>query len=298
MQNKKWFFIVNATAGQGKTGKKISKLIQALNKQNFSYKIELTKFPKHATELTIDAIKKGFQNIVAVGGDGTVNEIVNGILRSENPGKIYFGVIPEGGGNDFAHNFELSPKIGKAVKKLKKGKIKKIDVGKIENKYFINSFGIGFDARVAVNSRKINFLNGLPRYLWAVVMSLIKLKSYEMEIKIDDKTLNSKYLMVTIGNGIYCGSGFRITPDAIANDGVFDICLIEKINRRRLMKLLPSAIKGKHLGQPEVTIKRSNFIEIKTDAEIPVYFDGEIPELENPYNFRIELLPKKINLIC
>jgi len=298
MQNQKWFFIVNATAGQGKTGKKISKFIQVLNKQNFNYKIELTKFHKHATELTTDAISKGFQNIIAVGGDGTVNEVVNGIMRSENPRKINFGIIPEGGGNDFAHNFELSTKVGKAVKKLKKGKIKKIDVGKIDNKFFINSFGIGFDARVAVNASKTKFLNGLPRYLWAVVLSLIKLKSYEMEIKIDHKTLNSEYLMVTIGNGKYCGSGFRITPEAKANDGVFDICLIEKINRRRLMKLLPSAIKGKHLGQPEVSIKRSSFIEIKTDEEIPIYFDGEIPELDDPRHFRIELLPKKINLIC
>jgi len=119
-----------------------------------------------------------------------------------------------------------------------------------------------------------------------------------MEIRIDHKTLNSEYLMVTIGNGKYCGSGFRITPDAKANDGVFDICLIEKVNRRRLLKLLPSAIKGKHLGEPEVAIKQSSFVEIKTDTKIPVYFDGEIPVLENPNNFRIELLPKRINLIC
>ena len=298
MQNQKWFFIINTTAGRGKTGKKISKLIQTLNKQDFVYKLELTKSPKHATELTIDAVKNGFQNIIAVGGDGTVNEVVNGIMRSENPGKINFGVIPEGGGNDFAHNFEISYNVGKALKKLKKGKIKKIDVGKIDDKYFINSFGIGFDAKVAINASKTKFLNGLPRYLWAVVLSLIRLKSYEMEIKIDHKTLNSEYLMVTIGNGKYCGSGFQITPEAKINDGVFDICLIEKVNRRRLVKLLPSAIKGKHLGQPEVSIKRSNFIEIKTDTEIPVYFDGEIPDLKNPKNFRIELLPKKINLIC
>ena len=298
MQNQKWFFIVNATAGQGKTGKKISKFIQVLNKQNFNYKIELTKFPKHATELALYAVKNGFQNIVAVGGDGTVNEVVNGIMKSESPHKINFGVIPEGGGNDFAHHFKLPHKIGKAIKILKKGKIQKIDVGKIDNKFFINSFGIGFDARVAVNAGRTKLLNGLLRYLWAVVLSLIKLKSYEMEIRIDHKTLNSEYLMVTIGNGKYCGSGFRITPDAKANDGVFDICLIEKVNRRRLLKLLPSAIKGKHLGEPEVAIKQSSFVEIKTDTKIPVYFDGEIPVLENPNNFRIELLPKRINLIC
>jgi len=298
MQNQKWFFIINATAGRGKTGKKISRLIQILNKQNFNYKLELTKGCKHATELTTTAIQNGFRNIIAVGGDGTVNEVVNGIMSSGNPGKINFGVIPAGGGNDFAHQFELPSKVGKAVKKLKKGIIKKIDVGKIEDKFFINSFGIGFDALVAVNGYKIKYLNGLPRYILAVILSLIKLKPYHLEIKINGKTIESEYLMVTVGNGKYCGSGFQITPQAKANDGVFDICLIEKVNRRRLLKLLPSAIKGKHLGQPEVSIKKSSLIEIKTSEEIPVYFDGEIPELENQKNFRIELLPKKINLVC
>ncbi|MBC8384769.1 MAG: diacylglycerol kinase family lipid kinase [Candidatus Cloacimonetes bacterium] len=260
--------------------------------------MEARKAPNHATSLTEKAICRGYRNIVAVGGDGTVNEIINGIMNSGNPEKIHFGVIPEGGGNDFAHNFELPSKIGKAIKKLKREKTLKIDVGKIENFYFINSIGIGFDAEVSINSRKIRFLNGLPRYLLAVLLSLIKLKTYEIEIKIDDKTLSSSYLMITIGNGKYCGSGFQITPNAKPADGVFDICLIDAINRRRLLKLLPAAIKGKHLGQPEVMIKRSNSVEIKADAELPVYFDGEIPELKNPKILKIQLLSKKINLIC
>ena len=173
MKNDKWFFVVNSTAGRGKTGKKINRLIKALNNTDFDYEIELTKAPLHAIKLAENAIITGFENIVAVGGDGTVNEVINGIMKSGISEKINFGIIPEGGGNDFAHHFHLSHKIGKAVKILKRGKIVKVDVGKIENFFFINAFGIGFDAEVSRYSCKIAFLNGMPRYLLAVFKSLL-----------------------------------------------------------------------------------------------------------------------------
>jgi len=298
VKTNKWFFIVNSTAGRGKTGKKINSLLKFLNEQNFNYEIELTKAPLHAVELTEQAISNGFKNIVAVGGDGTVNEVVNGIMKSGNPEKINFGIIPEGGGNDFAHHFHLSHKIRKAVKILKKQKTVKVDVGKIEDFFFINAFGIGFDAEVARYSRRIFLLNGLLRYLPAVLKSLVFLKTYPLEISLKNTKLKSEYLLITIGNSRFCGSGFQLTPNAVADDGLFDVCLIEKVNRRRILKLLPSALKGKHLAEPEVTVFRSNIIEIKSDRKLPVYFDGELPNLKNENYLKIELIPKKINLIC
>ena len=164
MRDKKWIFIVNSTAGRGKAGNKISNLITSLNEHKLDFEIELTKAPKHAIQLVQDAIKKGFNNIIAVGGDGTLNEVVNGVMLSGKSEEVNVGIIPEGGGNDFAANFNLSSNINKAVDTLQKFNLRKIDVGKIENRYFVNALGIGFDARAAQISNKIN--NGTAIRTW------------------------------------------------------------------------------------------------------------------------------------
>ena len=298
MRDKRWFFIVNSTAGRGRTGKKISKLVTSINEHKLDFEIELTKAPQHAIQLAKDAINKGFHNIISVGGDGTLNEVINGVMRSGKADEVNVGIIPEGGGNDFATSLNLSSNINKAVNTLQKFNVKKIDVGKIEDRYFINALGMGFDARAAQISNKIKHLNGLPRYLLAVIKALVALKPFEAEVKLDNYTYNSPFLLIAIGNGKYIGGGFLLTPEAIVDDGFLDICFIKTITRRRILSLLPSAIKGKHLKEPEVDLKQSKTIEVITKTPLPFYTDGELPELKDPLHFKIELLPKKLNLIC
>ena len=296
-RKEKFFFIVNTTAGRGKTGRKVTGLIKKLNEHNLNFEIEITKAPKHAITLARDAIKHGYRKIVAAGGDGTVNEVLNGIMLSHRSESVMFGIIPKGGGNDFAHYFHIPHTLEKALEVLTREKTTYVDVGKIEDYYFGNALGIGFDAKVAENSKKIRYLNGMPRYFTAVLMTLIRNKSYKMKVKISDEEIDSEFLMLTVGNCRFSGSGFQLTPDAKADDGIFDLCLIDKINRRRILKVLPTVIPGKHLKEPEVTIKRSSFIEISSEQKLPVYFDGEIPDLKDSQHLKIELLPKKINLI-
>ncbi|MCF7793719.1 MAG: diacylglycerol kinase family lipid kinase [Candidatus Cloacimonetes bacterium] len=295
--NTKWFLIANATAGRGKTGRKISELIKSLNEHKFDFEIELTKTPLHATELAKEAIKKEYRKIVVVGGDGTLNETVNGIMQSGKQNEIKLGLIPEGGGNDFAMNFKLSNNIDKAIELLKREKTCKVDIGKIEDYFFINALGLGFDAQVALISRSIKHLNGLPRYLVAVIRALVKLQKFEAEITLDNCTLKKPFLLFSIGNGLSTGGGFLLTPEARVNDGLLDICLIQDVTRRRILSLLPKAIKGQHLKEPEVIIHQSKKIHVKTDKKLPIYFDGELPELKHPFNFTIEILPKQIEFI-
>lgn len=295
--NNKWFFIANATAGRGKTGRKISKLIHSLNEHKFEFEIELTKTPLHATELAKNAIENGFAKIVVVGGDGTLNETVNGIMQSGKQSEITLGLIPEGGGNDFALNFKLSNQIDKAIDMLKKMKTVSIDIGKIEDFFFINALGFGFDAQVARISRSIKYLNGLPRYLVAVIKALIKLKKFEAEIILDSHTIKDPFLLLSIGNGLSTGGGFLLTPEARVNDGILDICFIKNVSRRRILSLLPHAIKGQHLKEPEVIVHQSKKIIINSDQVLPIYFDGELPVLKNPHEIQIELIPGAVNFI-
>ncbi|MBN1949062.1 MAG: diacylglycerol kinase family lipid kinase [Candidatus Cloacimonetes bacterium] len=295
---KSWLFIVNALAGRGKTGRKLGKLVEQLNRFDFDFEIEITKYPKHAIELTREYIRKGYRKLVAVGGDGTVNEVVNGIMLSRREEDVILGIIPEGGGNDFARNFRISGNIEKDLEILKKEVTIPVDVGKIEEQYFINALGLGFDAEVAQHADKIRYLNGLPRYLLAVMKALVKLKPHKMEITLNGEQFDISVLLISIGNGLSTGGGFLLTPHAKVDDGRFDICLIKKIKLLRLLQLLPTAISGKHLEQPEVEIRQTDRIEVKTSQVLPIYYDGELPELTNPLHFTIDLLPRRINLIC
>ncbi len=297
MKNEKWFFIVNVTAGRGKTGKKISKLVTSLNEHKIDFEIELTKFSKHATKLTLNAIENGYQKIAGVGGDGTINEIVNGIMQSGKQEKIVFAIIPEGGGNDFARYFHIPKNIEKAIHLLEIGKTQMVDIGKFDETYFMNSLGIGFDAKAAINANKIKWLNGLLRYYSAILLALFTNKPYKMNIKLDSEKISDELLMFSVGNGRFCGGGFQVTPNAIIDDGLFDICMIKFINRRKILKLLPTVIPGKHLNYEEVTTKRAKKIEVSSENEIPLYFDGEIPKLKNPKKVKIEIIPQKIKLV-
>ncbi|KQC09569.1 MAG: hypothetical protein APR54_12695 [Candidatus Cloacimonas sp. SDB] len=294
----RWLFVVNSVAGRGKTGKILGDLVLLLNKFNFDYEMEITKAPKHATELTCEYIKKGFRKIVAVGGDGTINEVINGIVKSGKEDKIRFGILPEGGGNDFSRNFHMTSNLEKDLKILLQDYTREIDVGKIEDTFFINALGLGFDAEVAENSNKIRYLNGLPRYILAIIKTLFKLKPRKINIELDDKKIELAVLLISVGNGLSTGGGFLLTPHALVDDGYFDICIIRSVSIFRLLKLLPTVLKGEHINYPEVQILHSKKINIKTDKPLPIYYDGELPKLKNPLDFTIEMLPRRIKLFC
>ncbi|MBN1326519.1 MAG: diacylglycerol kinase family lipid kinase [Candidatus Cloacimonetes bacterium] len=295
---KRWLFIINSTAGRGKTGRKICKLVNLLNERGFDYDVEITKAPRHAIELTRNKIKDGYRKIAAVGGDGTINEVVNGIMISKKSDEVILGLIPEGGGNDFSRNFRIPSDLEKAVDILEKENTSRVDVGKIEDFYFINALGLGFDAKVAEYADKIRYLNGLPRYFLALMQAMLKLKPHRLFVKINEELMDISTLLVSVGNGLSTGGGFLLTPEAQVDDGKFDICVITEVKFLRLLKLLPTVLTGKHVNEPEVRIIHTSHLEIKSDKKLPVYYDGELPNLKNPFEIIIDLLPGKINFIC
>ena len=294
----RYFFVVNTTAGRGKTGKILNKLIERLKEKKIHHELSITKHPLHAIELTKEAIKKGFRTIIAVGGDGTINEVVNGIIKSKKNDLVKLGIIPEGGGNDFARNFGIGSDIDDDIEIIMRSDTRKIDVGSIENRYFINALGIGFDASVAQYAAGIKFLNGLPRYFMALIKAAIKLKNHHLFLKVNERLLDLSTLLVSIGNGLSTGGGFLLTPNAKVDDGKFDICIIKAVKLGRIPKILGRVLAAKHLDLPEVEIIQTDTIEICSDKIVPIYYDGELPELKDPYNMKIQLHPEMINLIC
>jgi diacylglycerol kinase (ATP) len=294
----KWMFIVNSTAGNGKSGKKINSLVEHLGKLALQYSIELTKSTHHATEIAKDACLHGYKNIFAVGGDGTASEVAAGIARSGFSEHVNFGIIPAGGGNDFSRNFLLSSNVDKCLDQAVNGKIIKIDLALFNDHFFLNSFGIGFDAQVAQIANNIKFLNGLPRYLAAIALAMLKFKNFPLKIIIDDdQTITGKFLLLAVSNGKFAGGGFKINPEANTFDNYLDLMLADNVTFLRVFSVLPKAVKGLHEFEREISFHRCQKIEVFSDFDLPVYFDGEIPQLNNSRYLKIELAPQKLNFI-
>jgi YegS/Rv2252/BmrU family lipid kinase len=291
-----WFFIINATAGNGKSGKKISCLINMLNKQKILFELELTKHQLHALELAKKAANEGYEKIISVGGDGTLHEVVNGIMLAEKADSVKLGILPEGGGNDYAKNFHLPGDVAKGIEIFLKDKIQKVDVGKVGDSYFINSLGLGFDAKVAYFAQRIKGLNGLPRYLVAVAKAMVQLEYYPVKIFIDDEVIEQNILFISINNGKYSGGGFQLTPDAIPDDGKFDICIAKAISRKDIVFNILATIRGKHTQLSFVNMRKTDKITV-VSSPVSYYFDGEIPVPDVIEKLDVIMLPRKISLL-
>lgn len=294
---KKWYIVINESAGRFKTAKNKKRILFLLKKYGIDFEMAKTQYPEHAIFLAEEAVKNGFDKIATIGGDGTFYEVANGILRSGLSKNISFVSIPSGGGNDFAHNFGISDNYEKSLMLLKTGEPKFIDVGKIEDIFFINAFGIGLDARVARLSRKVKFLNGVPRYMVATIKAIAELKKYRCEIISDDIHLDEIFLMISIGNTKFAGGGYMLTPNALADDGLFDISIVKNASRLRILKILPKTFSGEHIKEKEVITFRSNKIQIVSDKDLPIYTDGELPELKNKKNITVELLKNQLKIL-
>ncbi|MFO7895736.1 MAG: diacylglycerol kinase family lipid kinase [Candidatus Cloacimonadales bacterium] len=293
----KWMFIVNSTAGHGKSGQKINQLILNLNRYSFDYEIALTKYPGHAREMARQAADSGFCRIIAVGGDGTANEVVNGIMQSGKQELVVFGMIPEGTGNDFARIFNLPHEIKRAVQRLQQNKIIQLDLGRVEGHYFLNSLGLGFDAVVAKNVNALQHLKGFSRYLVAIAQAMMRYQNYQATLQIGESSRKIDFILFSVGNGQYCGNGFRLTPNAKPDDGLLDIGIVSGLTRKRLLRLLPSARRGKHLQQPEVEVLQAPKFTICAEQPLPLYLDGEIPLLENSNQITVEVLKNSLRCL-
>jgi len=298
--------ILNPSAGQGTAGDLVSFLSQAFQRHNVRYHLTLTSAPGHATELARSATGPV---VVAVGGDGTINEVVNGLAGSEK----HLGIIPAGSGNDFIKSVNIPSNPRDALEHLvNRGRPMSVDVGTVEChenwpsleggipssiRCFVNGVGIGFDAEVAAKTREIRFLKGFPLYLLAVLKTLGRYRSPEFEIRIDGYQERGRKLLVAVGNGRCAGGGFYLTPDAKVDDGVLDVCLVEDIPVRKILMLMPRVMRGKHKGVRYVNFQRGKEITLTSQDRFYVHADGEIVG-RNVQRVQIKMLERKLSVIA
>jgi len=296
MKFKRAKIIVNPASNHGET-KKIFGRVNDFFNGKLDFDLELTEEPKQAIEMA----KKLFDYdlVIAVGGDGTIFEIVNGLALSNNR-ETALGVVPTGSGNDLARILGTPKDITRACNEILNGQTKMIDLGLVNGIYYANSLGIGFDAQVAHMANTIKDevkRSGLPLYLTALFKTLFKdYHPFKVSIKIDEEDFfTKKIVLIVANNGISYGGGFKITPKARNDDGLLNVCLIDELPAWKVIPRLPFVIIGKHEWMKYAHTYRAKKIIVRTEEEIlPAQLDGELM-VDN--NFLIEIVPKALKVI-
>lgn len=288
----KVLYIINPVAGKGRAKGIAPEIIRICQKNEIKFDLKYTSAPKDATEIARRGTQEGYDRIVSVGGDGTLNEIVNGIAGSS----IALGIIPGGTGNDFIRSIQPKLSLTEIINRTIHGEIKRVDLAKSEDMYFINIGSGGFDAEVAFVTNKMKKLfSGSTAYLAALLKTIFTYKSTRIKITIDNLTFEKNTLLVAVANGKYYGGGINPTPEARVDDGIFDICFVEKLPKIKMLLLFPRYMKGTHAGIKGVYFYKGKNVSLSSEEEFAVNIDGEV-FLKKDVSFTI--IPSGINIIA
>ncbi len=287
---KKILFIVNPLSGTDRIKTLTKDIEQHLNLNIFSYKIIYTQYAKHATKLATEAAENKFDIVVAVGGDGSVNDVIHGIYGTD----VIMGIIPKGSGNGLARSLKIPLKESKAIQLINKLNVQEIDIGQANENLFASNAGVGFDTLVT-SDFKNNTRRGLLSYLQIIIKNIWTYQTKKWNYKIDGKPQQSNSFMLTIANAAQLGYGFQIAPQADLTDGYFNLVNIKKIPVLWTPLLALKAFTGK--------INKSRFVSTQKIKEISIQHpdlnllqvDGE--SLVCQQKVHIKMMPKKLKIL-
>ena len=264
-----------------------------------------TVYPTHAIELAKQAGEEGYDMVIAMGGDGTVHEVVNGLMQVAENKRPIMGVVPVGSGNDFAHSINVPQKADRALAHALNGEASTVDLGLMTDEhgrkeYFDNTVGVGFDAVVTIRSHKLPIVKGFLMYLTAVIQTII-LNHHPalMQIETDESKWEQSALMLTICNGPREGGGFIIAPEAKNNDAILHYALVKKTSRLMMFRLVPEFMKGTHGRFPQISMGACKTMSVESDRPMYIHADGEIYTSfgSNLRKVTFEILPQALRVI-
>lgn len=295
--------ICNPTAGRGRAGRLLGDVQTLLHSLGVTNTVALTHRPGEATTLAAQALDEGFALVIAMGGDGTLNEVVNGLVPASSLGEQntppgVLGVIPVGTGNDFIKMLGIPQDWRAACKRIAAAQPRRVDIGRVNGRIFLNNVGIGFDAQVGIEAKKIRWLSGQAVYLAALARNmLLSYRTPEVCVHLDDVQIKQSITLLTIGNGRCSGGGFWLTPNAEVDDGFFDICLVRGLSKAQMLALVPSAMKGTHITAEPVRMSRARQITVTSADPLPVHADGEILYTD-AHHLEVALLPDALDVLA
>jgi YegS/Rv2252/BmrU family lipid kinase len=303
----KYYVIANPAAGRGASHRHIGKVREILDGYGLYYHLTCTERPWHAAQLTEEAITSGFDVVVAMGGDGTVNEVINGLMHAEQAGlgSATLGVLCAGGGNDFAYGVDVPTDLEEGCHALATMHRHRIDIGRFvgglypEGRYFANGVGIGFDATVAIETLKMTRLRGFPAYGVAALKTIfLYYQAPYVTVEWDGESTTQRLLMISVMNGKRLGGGFLMAPNGRPDDGLYDLLLAREVSRPRIFGLIFHFIRGTQATQAPIWVGHARRVTITAlDGVLPAHADGEILCLDGT-RLELELLPQRIEIIC
>lgn len=303
----KYKLIVNPISGRGFGAKAIPSIKQLLTTAEIDYSVILTQRPGHGIELAQQAAEEAYDCVISVGGDGTANEVLNGLMLAKKTlnKSPAMGILGVGRGNDFAYGANIPPGIEGGCQVIVQNHRRWMDVGRVtggnfpQGRYFGNGIGIGFDAVVGFEAVKITWLSGFPSYIVAVLKTIfLYFQAPLIKIKVDQQSFELSPLMVSIMNGRRMGGGFMMAPDAKNDDGLLNLCIANQVSRGRIFSLIPYFLKGTQSTQKEIRMISAKKVMIEAlKGSLPAHADGETLCTDGE-QLDVEILPKQIEMIC
>jgi len=296
--------IVNPVAGANSTYRKWPRIGRLLKRAGLSFDYAYTEGVGHAIELARAAASDGYRYLVAVGGDGTVHEVANGILSSPNAASTALGIVSTGTGSDFIRSVGIPRDYSRACSFLTSSRRLLIDVGVVEyrkqketlRRFFVNAAGVGFDAAVvAATERFPKYFGGTIPYLGGLLRALFGYRNKLVSLNIEGKVEPDRVLSVVVANGCYFGGGMRMAPRAEVGDKLLDVVVVGDIGKFELLKALPMVYQGTHLSHPKVRMERATRVSIESAEPFLVHADGELLG-EGPVSFTI--VPAALSLVA
>jgi diacylglycerol kinase (ATP) len=292
MNKNKWAFIINPIAGNGFAKTIIPKLEEMIRNNNINAELAYTERTGHATELSAKYLQRGFSHIIGVGGDGTLNEISRPLINNKD---VIAGLIPAGTGNDFIQILGFPDRFGeKDWETFFNANIISMDVGSCNGMMFLNGMGLGFDAQVAaenyVEPGKVK-KGGKHKYIWHIVKTLLFFREKRMTVITGNVRQETDCFINTVAIGRRFAGGFFLTPKAIANDGLLDVCMIKKLSLLQRFSILLKVPEGKHISDKKVNYYQTSGLNLEFSEEVPFHVDGE---LYFSKEFDVSILPSAL----
>lgn len=287
---RKLLIIANPAAGSRKATELASRTSSFFEQHGIDFQLQHTSLEENAQKTVERFLTKEFTDLLVIGGDGTINEAVNGLGKHEPA----FSIIKSGTGNDFIKNIEIGKSLEDQLHTALEGQLLSIDLGECNGRKFLNGVGIGFDGQIVRDMlHKKTWLTGHAAYYYHVLRILASYKERDFEYQLEEESKKQKLILMTIGNGTTFGGGFKLTPNAKLNDGLLDVCTVGPLSATRRFLNVPRLSNGSHGKLQEIDFRRTTRLKVSANDLLEGHIDGEY--LGKP-PFSIKVLPDALKV--
>ncbi len=288
--------ILNPYANRWGAKARLTEIEAVLTAVSLPYDLTITETPNQAIDVAYEAAQAGYDAIIAAGGDGTINEVINGVLQAAGTGPtVPFGILPIGTANDFSDMIGLPHDLAACAGLFAAGKTRQIDAGRVNERFFINNCAVAMEPMVTIENIKMTRFSGTLRYVAALVKALVKLKAWEMKIEWDGGGYEGAAYLLSVCNGPRTG-GFYMAPDAVFDDGLLDFVFAPEVPKRSVLAILVRLFNKTHIYHPAVTYGKTTSLSLTSRPGTPIHADGEL-FTESETAVTCHILPGKVTLL-